>query len=93
MPTASVKTTRRESFRKQTGFTTVQMLITIALVTIVSAFALFAIDSARASVRLTGATREFASYLEKARSNAIRRNGTSVVTIVDQNSYRVDMDF
>src|SRR5688572_1967411 len=93
MPTASDKTTRRGSFCKQTGFTTVQMLITIAIVTIVSAFALFAIDSARASVRLTGSTRELASYLEKARSNAIRRNGTSTVTIVDQNSYRVDMDF
>src|SRR5688572_30712889 len=93
MPTASDKTTRRGSFCKQTGFTTVQMLITIALVTIVSAFALFAIDSARASVRLTGATREFASYLEKARSNAIRRNGSSTVTIVDQNTYSVMMDF
>ena len=93
MPTASEKTTRQESFRKQTGFTTVQMLITIALVTIVSAFALFAIDSARASVRLTGSTREFASYLEKARSNAIRRNGNSVVSIVDQNNYSVTMDF
>ncbi len=90
MPTASDKTTRRN---KQAGFTTVQMLITIAIVTIVSAFALFAIDSARASVRLTGSTREFAGYLEKARSNAIRRNGTSDVTIVNQNSYSVTMDF
>ena len=79
--------------RRQAGFTTTQMLITIALVTIVSAFALFAIDSARASVRLTGSTRELAGYLEKARSNAIRRNGNSVVTIVNQNSYSVTMDF
>ena len=93
MPTASEKTTRRKSYSKQTGFTTIQMLVTIALMTIVSAFALFAIDSARASVRLTGSTREFASYLEKARSNAIRRNGNSVVTIVDQNNYSVTMDF
>ncbi|HKO45078.1 MAG TPA: GspH/FimT family pseudopilin [Pyrinomonadaceae bacterium] len=93
MPIASTKTSRKESFSRQAGFTTVQMLITIALVTIVSAFALFAIDSARASVRLTGSTREFASYLEKARSNAIRRNGNSIVTIVDQNNYSVNMDF
>ena len=93
MPTATDMTTRRKSFNKQAGFTTIQMLVTIALVTVVSAFALFAIDSARASVRLTGSTREFASYLEKARSNAIRRNGNSVVSIVNQNSYSVTMDF
>lgn len=86
---------KTDSRRGQTdrGFTTIQMLITIALITIVSAFALFAIDSARASVRLNGSTREFAGYLEKARSNAIRRNSTSVVTIVDQTSYSVTMDF
>ena len=93
MPIATDKTIRRKSFSSQAGFTTIQMLITVALVTIVSAFALFAIDSARASVRLTGSTREFAGYLEKARSNAIRRNGTSVVTIANQNSYTVTMDF
>jgi hypothetical protein len=75
------------------GFTTIQLLITIALITVISGFALFAIDSARASVRLTGSTRELAGYLEKARSNAIRRNGTSVVTILDQNNYNVTMDF
>jgi hypothetical protein len=69
------------------------MLVTLALISIISAFALFAIDTARASVRLTGSTRELASYLEKARSNAIRRNGTSVVTIINQSSYSVTMDF
>ncbi len=93
MPIATDRTTHRRSLSNQAGFTTTQMLITIALVAIISAFALFAIDSARASVRLTGSTRELASYLEKARSNAIRRNGTSVVTIASQNSYTVTMDF
>jgi competence protein ComGC len=88
-------TSKTESHRCQAdaGFTTIQMLITIALITVVSAFALFAIDTARASVRLTGSTRELAGYLEKARSNAIRRNSTSVVTIIDQNNYTVTMDF
>ena len=87
------KTTRQTFRRNQAGFTTAQMLITIALIGIVSTFALIAIDSARASVRLTGSTREFASYLEKARSNAIRRNDTSRVQIISQNSYTVTMDF
>lgn len=86
-------TTDRRRGQTDRGFTTIQMLITIALITVVSAFALFAIDSARASVRLNGSTRELAGYLEKARSNAIRRNGTSTVTIIDQNNYNVTMDF
>lgn len=93
MPNAIDMMTPSGRLRKQAGFTTTQMVITFALVTIISAFALFAIDTARASVRLTGSTRELASYLEKARSNAIRRNGTSVITIVNQNSYSVTMDF
>ena len=93
MPIASDRKIRRTFFTEQTGFTTIQMLITIAIVTIVSAFAIVAIDSARASVRLTGSTRELASYLEKARSNAIRRNATSELTILNQNSYSVTMDF
>jgi type II secretory pathway pseudopilin PulG len=95
MKTEKVITIASESrsFTKQRGFTTIQLLITIALIVVISTFALFAIDSARASVRLTGSTRELAGYLEKARSNAIRRNDESIVTIVDANSYTVTMDF
>lgn len=78
---------------QQRGFTTAQMIVTIGLITVVSAFALLAIDTARASVRLEGSTRELAGNLEKARSNAIRRNGTSVVRITATNSYTVEMDF
>jgi len=87
------KTTRQTFRRNQAGFTTTQLLITIAVIGIVSTFALIGIDSARASMRLTGSTREFASYLERARSNAIRRNDTSTVQIISQNSYTVTMDF
>ena len=90
---AIISKTGPRRYQADAGFTTIQMLITIALITVISAFALFAIDSARASVRLTSSTRELAGYLEKARSNAIRRNGTSSVTIIDQNSYNVTMDF
>ncbi len=82
-----------QRFASERGFTMVQSLITVALVALISAFAVMAVGSARASMRLTGSTREFAGYLEKARSNAIRRNGTSIVTIVTENSYSVTMDF
>ena len=82
-----------QRFPKQGGFTVVQVLITLALVSVITSLALMAIGSARASMRLTASTRELAGYLEKARSNAIRRNGESSVTILSANSYRVKMDF
>jgi hypothetical protein len=83
----------RQRPTSQLGFTVVQVLITVTLIAVVSAFALMAVGNARASMRLTASTRELAGYLEKARTNAVRRNGTSVVTILDANSYRVNMDF
>jgi hypothetical protein len=82
-----------QRFPKQGGFTVVQVLIILALVSVITSLALMAIGSARASMRLTASTRELAGYLEKARSNAIRRNDESKVTILSANSYRVKMDF
>src|SRR6267143_1181502 len=84
---------RAKRDNRTSGFTNLQMVITVAFMAIFTSMALFGINSARASVRLTGSTRELAGYLEKARSNAVRRNGTSVVTIVNTNSYSVTMDF
>ena len=84
---------RGSGFHGQQGFSLIQLLITGAVIIVVSSFAFFAIDTARASMRLSGSTRELAGYLEKARSNAIRRNGTAIVSIVDGNNYTVQMDF
>jgi hypothetical protein len=78
---------------RESGFTYIQLIITVAVIAVVSTFAMLGIGSARASMRLTGSSRELAGYLEKARADAIRRNGSSTVTIVDANTYRVDMDF
>ena len=81
-----------KKFKRERGFTIIQVLITVALVAIVSTFGVMAIASARASFRLSGASRELAGYLEKARMSAIRRNDTTSVTIVNANSYTVTMD-
>ncbi|MEP6911649.1 MAG: prepilin-type N-terminal cleavage/methylation domain-containing protein, partial [bacterium] len=75
------------------GFTIVEVLIVVGLIAVMSTFAMMGISSARASMRLAGSTREVAGYVEKARANAIRRNDISIVTIVDANSYKVEMDF
>jgi Tfp pilus assembly protein FimT len=82
-----------EDIHQQTGFSILQLVLTVAVVLSIASFAFLGITSARASMRLAGSTRELAGYLEKARTNAIRRNDRSFVTIVDANSYQVDMDF
>jgi len=81
-----------KKIKRERGFTIIQVLIVVALIAIVSTFGVIAIGSARAALRLSGSAREVAGYLEKARSNAIRRNGTATVTIVDANTYTVTMD-
>ena len=79
------------------GFTTLQLVITVSVVAIVSAFAAFGIRTARASMRLANDTRQLASYLEKARADSVRRNARagaeSSVEIVDATTYRVTMGF
>ncbi len=82
----------RKRVKGERGFTMIQVLITVSLVAIVSTFGVMAIGSARASFRLSGSSRELAGFLEKARSNAIRRNNTATVSIVNATSYTVTMD-
>jgi Tfp pilus assembly protein FimT len=69
--------------------------MTVAVVTIVSAFALIGVNSTRASIRRTNAARECASYLEKARVDAVRRHGEASVAFLTANAtqYSVTMDF
>ncbi len=82
----------KRNFKRERGFTIIQVLITVCLIAVVSTFGVMAIGSARAGLRLSGSARELAGYLEKARSNALRRNGTASVTITNANSYTVIMD-
>ncbi len=52
--------------RSEAGFSVIQLVIIVAVVVITSTFALFGIQSARASMRLSGSARELAGYLERA---------------------------
>ena len=54
---------------RQRGFTIMQMVITVALIAIVTAFGVVGIKNARAEFRLQNAARLFASYVEKARAD------------------------
>src|SRR5215204_3305790 len=59
---------------QQHGFTVVQMLITIAIIGIISTFGVMGIRTARAEFRLYNSARMFASYAEKARADSVRRH-------------------
>src|SRR5688572_26892083 len=89
----------RGTTRQQHGFTTVQMIATISIIAIVSAFGVLGITSARAEFRLQNSARLFASYVEKSRTDAIRRHAPSgqesaVETFGPGTSnYTVTMDF
>jgi Tfp pilus assembly protein FimT len=81
------------------GFTALQLVFTIAIIGIVSSFAVIQLTAARQQIRLQSVARTFASNVEKARLDAIRRHGgqTSAPPTVqfasDLRSYSVTMDF
>ena len=80
------------------GFSTVQLLITVTILTVLTAFGVMGIVQAKASIRLSGAAREYASYVEKARVFSIRNHAdddserASITINDDMLSYNVTMD-
>jgi Tfp pilus assembly protein FimT len=80
------------------GFSIIELLITATVLTIVTGLGLMGISRARASVRLSGSAREYASYIEKARVSSIRRHAddaaerAAVAISDDRSSYNVMMD-
>ena len=92
-----MKSTR--STANQQGFTLTQMVITIAIISVVSTFGVLGIRTARAEFRLQNNARLFASYVEKARADAIRRHAesgqeSSIETFgPGSNKYEVTMDW
>ncbi len=85
--------------KQQNGFTIMQMVITIAIVAVVSTFGVIGIRSARAEFRLQSSARLFASYVEKARADSVRRHAASgaeasVETFgAGTSNYSITMDF
>jgi prepilin-type N-terminal cleavage/methylation domain-containing protein len=91
---------QKNKTRKHTrrGFSAIELLITATILSIVTSLGLMGISRAKASIRLSGAAREYASYIEKARMHSIRshadnpsqRAGVAINT--DKTSYDVTVD-
>ena len=86
-----------ENTGQASGFTILQMIITFAIIAIVTTLGVFGIVSARAQMRLSASARQFASYAEKARADSVRRHAMGVdrasLTLNDATTYSVVMDF
>ena len=90
--------TRRKKPTAQRGFSMMQLIVTLAVVSVVSGLAVMGIASARQRIRLTNSSRLLASYAEKARVDSVRRhpmdpNQMAGIEVLNQTTYRVKMDF
>jgi Tfp pilus assembly protein FimT len=80
------------------GASIVELVIVVAMIGVVTTFAVMKISGAQRAARLTNSSREFISWLEKARTDSIRRhamNPTSdmaTIRIASTNSYTVAID-
>jgi prepilin-type N-terminal cleavage/methylation domain-containing protein len=81
------------------GVSIVEMLIVVAMIGVVTAFAVMQITGAQQAMRLSNSAREFMSWLDKTRLDSVRRHaaGTSTsgmanVKIASATSYTVTID-
>ena len=79
--------------RRQSGFTLMQLVITLAVISVVSSLAVLGITRARGSLRLSNSSRQFAAYVERARADAVRRHDQASVQMLTPSTYSVTMDF
>lgn len=88
---------RTVSRSAERGISIIELLIVVAMVGLVTAFAVMKIAAAQRAVRLTNSAREFTGWLEKARLDSLRRHpmGTgemASVQITSATTYTVTID-
>jgi len=90
--------TNLRTTRTGRGFSTVELVIVATVMTIVTSFGVIGVNRAKASIRLSGAAREYASYIERARLYSIRSHADNaderakVVISDDKLGYNVSVD-
>ncbi|HEV2915623.1 MAG TPA: type II secretion system protein [Pyrinomonadaceae bacterium] len=94
---------RRRPVTSERGVTVLEMLIMVAMVMIISGYALTRISGSQQYMRMENASREFMSYVEKARLDSMRRHAgppgplpqqtMASVSITGPRTYTVVMDF
>lgn len=92
-----MKEPNRRHSRGERGISVVELLIVAAMISVVTTFAVMQIAGAQRAMRLTNSAREFMAWLEKARTDSLRRHPMSSaemakVEITAANSYAVTID-
>ena len=78
---------------RENGIGMAELVIVVAVIAIISTVALVNFRSSRATLRVQNSVRQLASYMEKARIDAVRRHSTAEVKFTSPTSYTVTMDF
>src|SRR5689334_603370 len=78
---------------RERGASILELVIVLTIGGAITAFAVMQIKGSRSALRVQNSVRQLASYMEKARIDAVRRHGTSTVTFSDTRTYSVTMDF
>jgi Tfp pilus assembly protein FimT len=80
------------------GFSALQLMITVVVVAIVSTFAIMNIATARQRITLSNAAKQVSRYLEKARTDSVKRHADQAaqqasIQVLSATTYRLKMDF
>lgn len=81
----------------QGGFSLIELLIVLVLLSIISTFALLAFGSSKVDLNRQAVVREFKIYLERARFDSVKRRAEdpnqASVTLNDATSFTVRLDY
>ena len=89
---------RKAGAQDERGISIVELIIVVAMLGVVTTFAVMKIAGAQRAARLTNSSRELIGWLEKARTDSIRRHAMSptqdmaTIKIVSANTYSVAID-
>src|SRR6266851_232682 len=92
-------TTNTEILRRprssEQGFSLLQLIVVLVVATIISTGAAMTIQAGRRSLRLANSAHQFAGYMERARTDSVRRRAQagneSSVQVLNTTTYRVTM--
>jgi prepilin-type N-terminal cleavage/methylation domain-containing protein len=78
------------------GFSVIELLIVVAMISVILGFALLQIVRARQEMTRVNATQQLAAHLEKARLDSVRRRPGAAqmarLSIADESSYSITID-